>query len=193
MPETKPLSPVTIRLETPHYILRTLEAGDATPEWQDWMTDDVAVRNLNARPATVALEQIKDYIEKHDRTTAHILGIFEKETARLVGIRVIYVDPTHKEFLVNVLVGETQARGKGARSETADVLYRYFFEELGLESARCHVLESNDEIIGVMDRRGWSREHVDRLAAASGAGFVERQHFRLTRDAWRLREAKKNH
>lgn len=192
MPETKTPSPVTISLETPHYLLRTLEPGDATPAWQEWMTDDVAVRNLNARPATVALDQIRDYIEKHDRTTSHILGMFEKETGRLVGVRVIYVDPAHKEFLVNVLVGEAQARGKGARSETADVIYRYFFEELGLESARCHVLASNEEIIGVMHRRGWSREHVDRVPAASGAGSVERQHFRLTRDAWRAREAKKN-
>ena len=177
-----------IRLETPHYLLRTLEPADATASWGDWLTDPAAAQNLNARPVRMSIEAIRDYVEKFDRATAHLLGIFVKDTNALIGIRSIYVDWKRREFLVNVLVGESEARNKGARGETRTVMYRYFFEELGLDAARCSVVSTNAPMLAVMTRNGWRHEHISRKPNANGEGTVELHHFRLTRDAWRQKE-----
>jgi RimJ/RimL family protein N-acetyltransferase len=186
-----PHGPLAIKLETPNYVVRTLEPEEATEPWQDWLNDPATMRNLNAPPTTMSRDQIKEYIESHDRVTGHLLGIFAKETGQLVGIRAIYIDPECNEFLVNILIGERDARGKGARSETRTVIYRFFFEELGLDSARCSVVASNDAILRVMDRQGWVREHTSLKPAASGEGFVELHHFRLTRAVWRRTESER--
>ena len=189
--KTGPLTPRTIVLDTPHYIARTLESADITPAWQDWLRDPTAASNLNAKPATATREQLRDYVQSFNRTTSHLLGIFEKETGRLIGIRAIYLNPEHNEFLVNVLVGETEARNKGARSETGDAMYRYFFEEMGLGSARCSVLSTNEPILKVMRSDGWLHEHTSHKPAANGQVLVELRHFRLTREVWRRKEAEK--
>jgi hypothetical protein len=90
-----------------------------------------------------------------------------------------------------VLVGAKHARGKGARSETSDVIYRYFFEGLGLQSASCAVVATNETILRVMDHDGWVYERTTSKPAASGRGYVELRHFRLTRDTWQRLESER--
>jgi RimJ/RimL family protein N-acetyltransferase len=180
-----PLTPRTIALETPHYTVRTLEPDDASESWRDWLADPDTARQLNAQPARLSLQAVRDYIASFDRTTAHLLGIFEKEGGRLIGIRAVYINQPRREFLVNVLIGERDARNKGARSETRAAMYRYFFEDLDLETARCTVLSTNAPILKVMARNGWIHERTEQRPSPQH-GTIELLHFRLPRDVWRL-------
>jgi RimJ/RimL family protein N-acetyltransferase len=191
MTNPKPLAPTTIRLESPNYIVRTLEVTDATDGWRHWMKDPAALRNLNAAPAEHNEADIRAYIARFDRTLSHLLGIFEKDTQRLTGIRSIYIDPQRREFLVNVLVGESEARNKGARTESRDVMYRYFFEEMDLNAAYCTVLATNELVLRVMDRNGWILERTIHKPAVDGQGTVEIREFRLPRDVWKHKEAER--
>ena len=184
--QTQPaLKPRTIRLETPDYIVRSVEPSDVGPGWGDWLTDPQAALNLNARPARIQEQALRDYVEGFNRTTAHLLGIFERASGRLVGIRAVYVDPRRGEFLVNVLIGESDARGRGARTQSRDVVYRYFFEDMDLHAARANVLATNETVLAGMAKRGWIHEHTSRNAKADGQGVVDLHHFRLARDTWR--------
>lgn len=180
-----------ITLETPDYIGRTLEPGDTTESWRTWLTDPQTARNLNARPAELSEEVVSRYVAAFDRTTSHLLGIFEKQTGKLIGIRAIYIDLERREFLVNVLIGESEARNKGARTQTRTVMYRYFFEDMDLETARCTAVADNTQILKVLEQNGWIREHTEEKAAASGDGFVQLHHFRLPRNIWRRKEAER--
>jgi hypothetical protein len=116
---------------------------------------------------------------------AHLLGIFEKETGRLVGIRAVYVDRKRREFLVNVLVGDKTARSKGARSQSRAVVYRYFFEDLDLDTARATVVAENAVVLAGMSKRGWIADGTDLKTHATGNGNVEIRKFHLPRDVWR--------
>lgn len=183
-------APRVIRLETPGYIVRTLEPSDAAADWGEWLTDPQTVHNLNARPMRLDEDERRAYIETFDRTTAHALGIFDKVSNRLVGIRAVYVDPTHKEFLVNVLIGDPLARNKGARTQSRAAVYRYFFEDLDLHTARSSVLSVNADVIAGMAKRGWILEHTSRKPSSTGAAnFVEIKHYRLPRDVWQAKTA----
>lgn len=180
-----PLAPRTIRLETPDYIVRSVELSDVGPGWGDWLTDPQAALNLNARPVRLAEQALRDYVESFNRTTQHLLGVFEKTSGRLVGIRAVYLDPKRGEFLVNVLIGETDARGRGARTQSREVVYRYFFEDMDLHTARANVVATNETVLAGMAKRGWIHEHTDSKARADGQGIVGLHHFRLARDTWR--------
>ena len=180
--------PRTIRLETPHYILRTMEPSDNMVAGGGWLNDPRTARMLNARQGRIDEEGFRSYVQGFDRVTGHLLGIFEKDGGRLIGMRALYIDQKRNDFLVNVIVGESHARNKGARAETGEAMYRYFFEELGLAAAHCTVLTGNDIILNVMDRNGWVLEQRSQKPAASGQGTVELLHYRLTRDVWRERQ-----
>lgn len=183
-PLKKP-EPHNIRLETPDYIVRTMAAGDDVEGWRDWLMDPETARNLNMRPLRLGEGETHAYIASFNGTTSHLLGIFAKITGRLVGIRAVYVDPNRKEFLVNVLIGGAGARNKGARTQSRTAVYRYFFEDLDLHTARATVLAVNEHVLAGMEKRGWVHEHTDYKPNVNGDGLLELRHFRLSRDRWR--------
>ncbi|MBP6012425.1 MAG: hypothetical protein KBA31_09375 [Alphaproteobacteria bacterium] len=183
-----PPQPQTIRLETQNYIVRTAEPTDATEAWCRWLLDPTAVRQLNARPTAMTMEQLTAYIKRFDRVTGHLLGIFEKVSGRIVGIRSIYVDHKTREFVDNALIGEPDARERLALRESTDALQPFFFEDLDLLAARCAILTSNARMIEFILRQRWELAHVEQCAANNGGLPIELRHFRLTRDRWRERE-----
>ncbi len=183
------LTPRSIKVETAHYVIRSVDTADAQEGWCDWLLDPHAQRMLNASARRMTLDEIRAYIAGFDRKTAHLLGIFERDTGRIVGLRVVYIDPVHKEYLVNILIGEPDARGKGARRETRFAMHNFMFEELGLEAARCTVLADNSEMLGVLAANGWVHEHTSTKPRADGAGITQIHHFRLTREVWQATQA----
>jgi RimJ/RimL family protein N-acetyltransferase len=180
-----PTAPRAIALETPDYIVRTLEQGDAHDAWRDWLSDTETARMLNARPQEMSADDVRKYIASFNRTSAHLLGIFEKTTGRLVGIRAVYVNWQRRDFLVNVLVGDRAARGKGARGQSRAAVYRYFFEDMDLATARATVVAENETVLAGMAKRGWLTDGAEQRTSAEGTGAVTIHRFRLPRDRWR--------
>ena len=176
-------------LETPHYLLRTIELDDASEAWAQWMSHPETARMLNARPGVAAVKEIRDYIATFDGHNKHLLGIFQKDGGALVGIRALIIDWQRREFVVNVLVGEVTARGQGAREETRKVLYRHFFEVLGMNAARCMVLAHNAPILRVMEKGGWELVDTNYKAAVGGGAPLEVRTYRLTRETWAAGDA----
>lgn len=179
-----PDQPHSIALETPDFVIRTLETGDASEAWRDWLADPETAHMLNAKPEVLSVDAVRKYIASFDRMRAHLLGIFEKRTGRLVGIRAVYVDPKQSAFLVNVLVGDKNARGKGARRQSRAAVYRYFFEVMNLATAHATVVAHNAIVLAGMAKRGWIEDGVEHRVNASGPGHVEIHKFRLPRDVW---------
>jgi RimJ/RimL family protein N-acetyltransferase len=173
-----------VRLETARYVLRTVEAGDATAGWEQWLLDPAAARWLNATPRAASLDEIRDYIATFDNKSSHLIGIFEKDTGRLIGIHSIYVDWPRSEYLINVMVGESDARNQGARSEARPAIHQFFMEELGLEASLATVIAGHPSLAG-MQRWGWVVERKSTRPAATDGAPVAILHMRLTREAWR--------
>lgn len=185
------LAPRTVRVETANYVIRSVEKADAGESWRHWLLDANAQRMLNAKPRRLTLPEVRAFIASFDRVKAHLLGIFEKDTGRIVGIRAVYINHMLKEYLVNVLIGEADARGKGARHETRFAMHNFMFEELGMEAARCSILEDNAEMIRTVEKNGWVLQHTGDKPKASGEGAVRLREYRLTRATWRASQAAK--
>jgi len=109
----------------------------------------------------------------------------------LVGIRANYIDWAKREFLVNVLTGEVDARGRGARAESQDALYRYFFDVLGMEAVRCTVFAHNAAILKVIDEGGWELTDTTYKPAVGGGAPIELRSFRLKRETWARKAGEK--
>lgn len=176
-----PDAPRKIRLETPHFILRTVEPEDVTLRWAAWLADPAKTRTLNAKPMTLSVDDIRTYLANFDHVKAHILGIFERGSGVMIGFWEVYVDWKHREFLINVLIGE---RGRGtldAREETQWALHAYFFDTLGLEAMRCSAVATNSVVIRALLKYDVSHEHTSLKPSVDNGAPVEIWHFRLTK------------
>lgn len=179
-----PVAPRKIRLETQHFVLRTVEPEDVTLSWAAWLADPAKTRTLNAKPMTLSVEDIRTYLANFDHVKSHILGIFERGTGTMIGFWEVYVDWTHREFLINVLIGERGRSSLDAREETQWALHEHFFDTLGLEAMRCSVVSTNSLIVRVLSDYGAVHEHTSTKASAGGGAPVQIMHFRLTKSQW---------
>jgi RimJ/RimL family protein N-acetyltransferase len=191
MPADDRQKPHVIRLETERYIVRTLDPGDATESWGEWLNDPGTAHALNIDPQRMTPEQTRAYIERFDRAQSHIIGVFEKETSLLIGIRTIYIDWKAEAFLINTLIGERAARNKGARTETMAVVFNYFFEDLDLKTAHYTVLADNEAILRPLLRSGRSVHIKTEKRPAVGGGTVDIHHFQMPRERWRASQQPK--
>ena len=180
-------APLTVRLESENYVLRTVTDSDDQGDWCDWINDPDTARLLNARPARLAPDDFRNYVEGFDCINNYLLGIFPKGSEKLVGVWAVYVDWPNSRFLVNVIIGAGDDRHKGGRKETSDLINRFFFEDMGLLNQYCSAVSTNDAIIGVLTSKSWKIIGRQQKPAASGAGMVEILEFSLPRDVWRSR------
>jgi RimJ/RimL family protein N-acetyltransferase len=165
-------------------MLRTMEPEDDMGDWGSWLSDPETARTLNARSVTLTQQQFTDYVRSFDRINRHLLGIFEREGGKLIGVRSYQIDWKRRDVLINLLIGSVEARNKGVQQETAVASFAYFFGELGLESSYCTVVSGNAPMLHNLEKMGYRLEGRSRKAAAGGAGEVEILHLRLTREEW---------
>lgn len=189
MIDRSPAYPRTMAAETPNFVIRTLDVADACENWCEWLMDPQVQLNLNAAPRRMTLAEIRTYVASFDRESAHIMGIFEKASGLLVGIRSTYVDRERREFLLNTLIGESSARGRGAQRETRFPAINFVFENLDLDVGRATVVGANAYMLRALPETGWVHERTSSKPNATGDGFVELHHFRLTREVWRATAA----
>lgn len=187
MTQTATASDRTIRLESKHYLLRTMAPPDAELDWGGWLANPTTARLLNTLPRAMSLEERRAYVARFDSLSSHLLGIWERASGEFVGFWSIYVNDASKEFLLNVLVGSTNDRHKGALKETRYLIYEHFFDVLGMNGVRCSVAGTNAQMIAFLNQNRWSHEGVVRKPASDGAGSVDIHHFRMSRDVWRER------
>src|SRR5205823_6293133 len=89
-----------------------------------------------------------------------LLGIFERQTWKHVGIETVQINYSTRTFLVNLLIGEPEYRNKGVTNEFKLPFRDYFFEKLGLETMTCTALSHNHVIIHYLIKTGWKLEKI---------------------------------
>lgn len=190
MNETNLPAPSDIRLETVHFVLRTMTPGDPLDRAGGWLADSAKARMINAPARAMDTAAFRKYLESHDRVRGHLLGIFAKEGGALLGFWAVYVDWDESEFMVNVLVGERGRASHHAREETQMALLAYFFDVVGLKIFRCSVLARNHYVdLKLLRDSGATLEHTSWKPSAVSEEFVEIHHYRADTAAWhRFRE-----
>lgn len=177
--------PINIMIDTPNYIVRTLEESDDMGDWCGWLDEPNTARMLNAVRKKLAPDDFKRYVQAFDRINHHLLGIFRREGNKLVGMWSIYIDWPHEEFLVNVVIGDVPERKTHVRHETAWRINRYFFEELDLKFQRANTLATNIPAIRSLEEKLWTLSARRTTPSADGQGPLELLHYTRSREVWK--------
>jgi RimJ/RimL family protein N-acetyltransferase len=177
----------SISLDCANYRLRTMTTADAGLDWGAWLANPATARLLNTAPRTMSEAERAAYIARFDGRENHLLGIWEKASNTFIGFWAVYIDTSAREFVLNVVVGDTSARAKGAQNDTCDLIYEHFFERLNMTAVRCTVSARNEKMIDHLIRRRWTHVGATTKPAVDGGPPLIIHAFRLTKEAWRAR------
>ncbi len=182
-----------IRLDCGNYLVRTVTVEDASERWGSWMADPDASHMLNAPPRQMKKSDIASYIETFDQRSRVLLGIFEKESWKHLGIIRCDIDYERSRCLVNLLIGEPEYRNKGVTREITAATEHNTFVTLGLKTMVAMALSHNQPIINYLLTRGWILEQtVPRHVKSHADGtMLDVCFFTLSREAWLAREQSK--
>lgn len=180
-----------IYLETPHLYMRTLTAGDASERFGAWFEQDEVSRGLNLAARKKTKAEIAAYIAGFDQVSKILLGIFDKTNDLLVSIITVHVDWMIGRFLANTVVGEAEYRHRGVMLEVSRPFRDYFFETLDLKVMTATALASNRQIIGYLEKTGWTRNQTlkNQVRSQADGAPADLCLYSLTREAWNVWKA----
>ena len=177
-------APFNIMIDTPNYIVRTLEESDDMGSWGEWLDEPNTARMLNAVPKRMSADDFKKYVARFDRIESHLLGIFRRDGGQLVGVFSNYIDWKRSDFLMNLIIGEIPERKTHVRHETSWRVNRYFFEQLDLKFQRATTLSTNIPAIRALEEKRWTLAGRTPKPSADGKGIVDILLYTRSRDVW---------
>jgi RimJ/RimL family protein N-acetyltransferase len=192
-PPPAPEAGPAVRLETAHYIVRTLTPQDADDAWLQWVSDAEIMRPINSPVVNISRQQLQSYIRAVDRRNVYLFGIFDKLNGTFVGFHEMKVNSLQRTAVFNVMIGDRSYWGKDVVLETRGALLDFFFEERGIEKAVGKPLARNFPMIYNYKKQGWQHEGTLRGQCKSnyGPGRLDQYQFGLLRDEWRRMKTSK--
>ena len=181
----KPNKIISIRAD--RYLIRTLNADDASDRWAVWFSDPQILYMLNAPAMKWDKGVAVKYINQFDQISHLILGFFEKQNETLVGVITVRINAVTGQGLINFLIGEADYRNKGVWSDIFVPFFDYMFDALGLKMMLMSALTRNDIVIKLMLKRGWKIDQAMKghVKSSAGGANLDLCLLSLSRNSWR--------
>jgi diamine N-acetyltransferase len=154
------------------------------PLYLRWINDFGTTQMLGISPRPMTLEQETAWYEQTAADDGEVaFTIYERATGRAIGNCGLHeVDLANRRTVVGIMIGESDARGRGYGTEAIRLLLDYAFTVLGLHSVMLTVFEYNGagrrcyERVGFREMgrrrqsrwyngRFWDEIHMDILAS----------------------------
>jgi len=180
--------PKTIfNIDCGRFIVRTLTPEDASDRWGAWMAEQKNVRLVNAPARAMTREQVATYIGQFDQKNHLLLGMFEKQSALLIGFYRVDIDPVLKRALMFMMIGEQRFRHWRTADEMVVPFHDAMFNKLGLNQMLATALTSNKAMIRYLLKSGWNLDKTAERYTKSKTNddMLDLSFLSLSRDAWR--------
>ena len=178
------------RIDGPYDVsFRPLAESDL-PALMRWLADPEVVAFYGDPPATLD-EARQDYVEPDTESPTRRYVIEWDEPGR--GRRDVgevqwhhpYADPsTHWSAGIDILIGDSGARGHGVGVEAIRVMLAYLFEVRRVHRVIIDPEVGNQRAIHVYERAGFHRDGVVRHAAFEHGEYVDTQYLTILEDEW---------
>ena len=108
---------------------------------------------------------LENVINKHEQTIEIRLAVVLKENDEMIGLASLTkIDLINRNAVINTWIGEVEHRKKGYIQEARYLIFKYGFQELGLERISATILEGNVASRKSVERFGYVQEGVLRKA-----------------------------
>jgi len=181
-----------LQLETKRFRLRSLTPADATITYVRWWNDPKVQEGLNFGARGWDKERAIKHISQFNNDTSFHLGIFCKDSGRMIGFFAAFPQPRSKVAKTNIVIGEKDYWGKNVVQEVRARMLTFLFEALGMEKVKGEIQGRNYPSIFNYKAMGFTCEGVLRndIPRFDGKGRTDVFIFGLLREEWQAMQSK---
>ena len=174
-----------LQLETERFRLRSLTPADATPAYVSWWNDPEVQEGLNFAARGWDRQRAIEHISQFNNRTAFHLGIFCKDTDRMIGFFAAFPNLRTRVAITNIVIGEKDFWGKNVVQEVRARMLSFLFEVMGMEKVKGEIKGRNYPSIFNYKAMGFTcegvlRNDIPRFDGGRTDVFI----FGLLRDEW---------
>lgn len=172
-------------------VLRTDEF--AVQEYIKWMSDETTCVNIEMNDKVVDVTQMPGWLTDHSVLRMGICVRDNGQAASGDGTKLIgycHIDHRAKADAawLSINIGDKESRGHGYGKEAIELLTRFCFEELGVESVHADVLETNIPSLKCFEYVGFKVSGRYRKHCIHKGKRLDWLHVDMILDEWKERE-----
>ncbi len=160
---------------------------DLIPIYTRWYNDFNTLRTLGAMPVPLAVELIEKWYERviQRGETEIAFTVYARDTMRPIGNTGLNdIDYRNRTAEFGITIGESDARGKGYGTETAQLMLGYAFTVLGLHNVMLTVHEYNPAGIRAYTKAGFQEFGRHRESIFMGGKLWDVIHMECLATEW---------
>ena len=138
---------VWVRVETAHYVLRSITAADVTPEFAAWFDDPLMLLGLNLPALHFSVEGLRAFAASFNNLDNFLIGAFAKEGGQLRGFYNFSVNQAHRLATLTLGMEPRSGLGRAILWETAGPLFDEMFAKAAIDKISGRILASNRRVL----------------------------------------------
>lgn len=174
-------------LETERLVLRKFKLSDAKDMFNNWANDDDVTKYITwatHKNIEDTKKVVAEYVNDSVRDNYYHWCIILKETNETVGsIGAFRLYDDLKMFEVGYCIGK-RFWNKGITTEAMKSLFRFFFEEVGVNRIEARHDTKNPASGKVMSKSGMQLEGILRQAGKNNTGICDSAVYGILREDW---------
>jgi len=125
-----------------------------SPEYIGWLNDKNLMKFSRNSTREHSRKSCLDYLASFENTENLFFGIFETSTAAMVGTLTVTMEPECRSGDIGILVGRSDARGRGFGRQAWGRAIDYLFETAGVAEVTAGTDHRNRAMVRIMERNG---------------------------------------
>lgn len=152
--------------------LRALTFDDVRQPYLDWLNDPEVLRWRGPKAFPKVIGDVEDYVANVRNQSQLVLAIEDASTKRHVGnIALSHIQWVHRNAEINIMIGDSEARGRGFGGIAIKALTEHAFNNMGLH--RVWAESPNPAFNATVAKLGWKKEGLKRQAFLVDGGLTD--------------------
>lgn len=174
-----------VRLETPNFIIRSMEPEDVDDRFVSWFADENYMHRMGSNTRR-SRDEVVRHINRMNNSRDFLLGIFARDTALVGGWFRVYHEVAIRRAKLNILIGEKLNRGRRNIGEMNLAIHDFMFDDLRVRKVFTTVYGHNIHSRRLLERSGYQVEGQLRQHGVTEDGaWVDIFYYGMLPSDWR--------
>ncbi len=153
------MSPPDITIKTRRLAISTFRPEHLRQEYVDWLNDKQLMQYSEQRHHQHSLESCRAYLESFSGSDNFFFAI-EDHAGNMLGTMTVYQDTHNRLADIGILIGPTEAHGKGLGLEAWQTVSDWIINTLSPRKITGGCMASNKAMIKIMEKSGMRPDGV---------------------------------